>query len=288
MSFRPLRVLPATLIALLSPLSYSQSFTGSLLQPTNSTFADSAAPGPANVAPEFTLASSASSTGPADNLDNLPDAPQTQSSATSSANNQPVNPPKQTKRILFVIPNFRSVTADEKLPPTTTGEKFKITFEDSFDYSAFLEVAILAGMGEAQTSIPEFHGGWPGYGRYYWHSFTDNVDGNLWVEFLLPVATREDPRYYTLGHGGFVHRTEYAVSRLFITRNNEGNPTPNFSEVVGNGVAAGLSNLYYPSQERSWTKTGQRWVTQLSIDGLDDLVKEFWPEVNAKLFHDKY
>jgi len=220
----------------------------------------------------------------------LPDAPQPQAASTegSATANAKANSPHQTKRILGIIPNFRSVTADEKLPPTTTREKFKLTFEDSFDYSAFAEVAILSGMAEAENSEPQFHEGAAGYGRYYWHSFADNLDGNLWVEFLLPTVAREDPRYYTLGHGGFAKRATYSVSRLFITRNNQGNPTPNFSEIVGNGAAAGIDSLYYPSSDRTWTKTGQRWGLQIILDGLDNLLKEFWPNINAKLFHDKY
>lgn len=224
--------------------------------------------------------------------DLLPDAPQAQSTvaqtgANATSANSPTGP-QQTKRILFVIPNFRSVSADVKLPPTTSKDKFKIFLEDSFDYSAFVEVAILAGLGESKTSEPAFQGGAPGYARYYWHSFADNTDGNLMTEYLVPMATREDPRYYTLGHGGFLRRSTYSISRLFITRNNQGNPTPNLSEIVGNGAAAGISDFYYPSDDRTWTKTGQRWFLQVGIDGLSNLVKEFWPDINAKVFHDKY
>jgi hypothetical protein len=220
----------------------------------------------------------------------LPDAPQPQTAATpgpATATPQPGSP-KQTKRILFIVPNFRSVSADEKLPPTTTREKFKIAVEDSFDYSAFAEVAILAGLDEGENSVPQFHEGAAGYGRYYWHSFADNTDGDFLTEFIVPTVTREDPRYYTLGHGSVMHRAVYSVSRLVITRNNQGNPTPNFSEIAGNGAAAGISGLYYPSSERDWTKTGQRWVLQVGIDGLSNLLKEFWPDINAELFHDKY
>jgi hypothetical protein len=223
----------------------------------------------------------------------LPDAPQAQASSTASAQQTPpaadaASGPKQTKRILFIIPNFRSVSADEKLPPTTTKEKFKITMQDSFDYSAFAEVAILSGVSEAENSVPQFGKGMGGYARYYWHGFADNTDGNLWVEFIVPTVAREDPRYYTLGHGGVFHRTVYSVSRLLITRDNNGKPTPNFSEIVGNGAAAGISGLYYPSAERGWTKTGQRWFLEVGIDGISNIVKEFWPDINAKVFHNKY
>lgn len=221
----------------------------------------------------------------------LPDAPSTildaQQSATPSDPQQQSTPKagQQTSRILGIIPNFRSVSADVKLPPQSTKEKFILTLQDSFDYSAFLFVGILAGVGQAQNSYPEFHQGAAGYARYYWHSFADNVDGNLMTEFAVPTLTKEDPRYYTKGRGGLIKRTGYSVSRLLITRTDNGNPTPNFSEVVGNGAAAGISALYYPSRERTWTKTGQKWILQIGIDGFSNLVKEFWPDVNDHLFH---
>jgi len=222
----------------------------------------------------------------------VPDAP-VPASAQSSAS--PSTTPtasssdgKQTKRILGIIPNFRSVSVDEKLPPLSSRDKFKLTFEDSFDYSSFIYVGILAGEAEAAGSYREFHTGAPGYARYYWHSFADTLNGNLMTEFFLPVATREDPRYYTLGHGGFFKRTGYSVSRLLVTRTDKDGRAPNFSEVVGNGAAAGIASFYYPSPERTWTKTGQRWITQIGLDGFSNLIKEFWPDVNSKLFHNKY
>lgn len=223
----------------------------------------------------------------------LLDAPALQQSSAASQSQPPSGQAqdyegKQTRRILDIIPNFRSVSVDQKLPPLTTRDKFKLTLEDSFDYSSFIYVGILAGVSQTEGSYPEFHTGAPAYARYYWHNFADTVDGNLMTEFLLPAATREDPRYYTLGRGDFIKRTGYSVSRLFLTRTDGGKTTPNFSEIIGNGAAAGISGLYYPSRERTWTKTGQRWVTQVGLDGFSNLIKEFWPDVNAKIFHDKY
>ncbi len=195
---------------------------------------------------------------------------------------------QQTRRILGIIPNFRSVSVDEKLPPISTHDKFKLMLDDNFDYSNFIYVGILSGISQVQNSYPEFHHGAPAYARYYWHNFADTADANLFVEFLLPVTTHEDPRYYTLGRGGFIKRTGYSVSRLLVTRSDRGTMTPNISEIVGNGAAAGISSLYYPSPERTWTKTGQRWITQISLDGFANLVKEFWPDVNSRLFRNHH
>lgn len=195
---------------------------------------------------------------------------------------------KQTKRILWVMPNFRSVSTNQKLPPQSVKDKFKGATEDSFDYSAFIFDGALAGIAQAQGSYPEFHSGAAGYARYYWHTFADQTDENYWVEFILPAALHQDPRYYTLERGGLIKRAGYSFSRVFITRTDAGHETVNVSEIVGAGAAAGISDFYYPSPERDWTKTGQRWFTNVGLDGLTFIFKEFWPDINDHIFHQKY
>lgn len=194
---------------------------------------------------------------------------------------------KQTKRILGVFPNFRSVSADVKLPPASVKDKFKEATQDAFDYSDFIFCAALAGVDQAENSYPEFHQGAAGYGRYYWHVFADQVDEDYETEFIFPTLMRQDPRYYTLGRGGFPKRFVYAFGRVLITRNDHGNETLNSAEIVGAGAAAGVSNLYYPSQERTWTKTGQRWLVNVSLDGATYVIQEFWPDINSRFFHQK-
>jgi len=34
-------------------------------------------------------------------------------------------------------------------------------------------------------------------------------------------------------------------------------------------------------------KTYQRWGTQIALDGAGDVLKEFWPEINRAIFHNK-
>jgi hypothetical protein len=194
---------------------------------------------------------------------------------------------KQTKRILDIVPNFRAVSADAHLPPQPVKEKFKTAAQDSFDYSSFIFVGLQAGLGQIDRSYPEFGNGPTGYGRYYWHTLADSTDENLWVEFVIPSALHQDTRYYTLGHGGFGKRLVYAFTRIIITRNDHGSETFNASEIVGAGVAAGISNLYYPAQERTEIKSYQRWITNVSIDGGVFIFKEFWPDINNKFFHQK-
>jgi hypothetical protein len=195
---------------------------------------------------------------------------------------------KQSKRILWVFPNYRAVSVGTELPALSPKEKFRLATQDSFDYSAFISAGIIAGVSQASGSYPEFLQGGKGFGRYYWHAVADQTVGNYMTEAIVPSLTHEDPRYYTLGRGGFFKRSGYAVSRLLITRTDSGNRTINISEIVGNGAGAGISDTYYPSRERTWTKTGQKWLTQIALDGAFNILKEFWPDINQAIFHGKY
>jgi hypothetical protein len=206
--------------------------------------------------------------------------------AQSAPQTSPANAEgQQTKRILGIIPNFRAVSTDEKLPRETVKEKFMDATQDSFDYSSILIPAIIAGEAMAGNQYPEFHQGAAGYARYFWHSAVDQTSENYWVEFIVPTVTREDTRYYTLGRGGFFKRTGYALSRAVITRSDAGGETFNVGEIVGAGAAAGVSNLYYPSRERSLSNTGQQWALDVGIDAFSFVGREFWPDINRKLFH---
>jgi hypothetical protein len=217
----------------------------------------------------------------------VPDAP-TPSVPTAQANNPNDQFGKQPKRILGIIPNYRAVSANTQLPPLNFKGELWLATQDTFDYSNFIFVGALAGFAMAGKSQPTFGQGAEGYGKYYWHTFVDGGIENYMTEAVVPVLTKEDPRYYTLGKGGFFKRTGYAVTRLFITKANSGKSTFNLSEVVGAGAAAGIGNAYYPAQNNQWVKTYQRWGAQVGLDGAFNVLKEFWPDVDQAIFHGKY
>ncbi len=217
----------------------------------------------------------------------LPDAPQDQKQTPEQAATTAPHQEGQTKRILGIIPNFRAVSADVKLPPQSVKEKFMTATKDSFDYSTIFLPAVLAGYSQLTNATPEFHQGAAGYARYFWHSYVDQTSENYFVEFIGPVIFKQDSRYYTLGKGGFRKRAIYSLTRAVITRNDEGKNVFNASEVLGAGAAAGVSNLYYPSRERTFGNTAGKWGQSVGIDAATFMFKEFWPDINHHLFHAK-
>jgi hypothetical protein len=194
---------------------------------------------------------------------------------------------KQTKRMFGVVPNFAAVSADTELPPLTVRGKFKLATQDSVDYSSFVWAGMLAGQSMALRSYPEFHNGIAGYGRYYWRAFADQASGSFFTEALVPAITHEDPRYYTLGHGGFFHRAGYALSRVVVTKTDSGGSGFNYAEIVGNGMEAGLANFYYPPEERGLRNTAVNWAAQLEAASLNNIIREFWPDIRHKFLRQK-
>jgi len=209
--------------------------------------------------------------------------------SSGSGNHSPADPAaaqnQQTKRILGIIPNFRAVSANTQLPPQSVEQKFVTASQDSFDYSSVILPAVLAGYSMATDATPEFHQGAAGYGRYFWHTFVDQTVENYAVEFIVPAIAHEDTRYYTMGSGGFLKRAEYSLSRVVVTRSDDGKRTFNAGEVIGSGAAAGISNLYYPQSQRTFGNTAQKWGVNVGVDAATFMFKEFWPDINHTLFH---
>ena len=194
----------------------------------------------------------------------------------------------QSKRMFGVVPNFGAVNANTQLPPMSTREKFVLASKDSvIDYSSYTWAGILAGQAMLMNSDPELGHGIAGYGRYYWRTFTDGVSGTFFTEAIVPALTHEDPRYYTLGKGGFFHRTEYAISRAFVTKTDSGGEAFNWSEVGGNALEAGLSNAYYPPEERGASQTAVNFAVQMESAVLNHVFQEFWPDIRKNVFHRK-
>jgi hypothetical protein len=216
----------------------------------------------------------------------LPDAPRADSVAaktrSSSSNSSDT---EQTKRILGFIPKLP--LGGRRRDSAATNRQGQI--QDRFaGHLRLLEFHLRGRAGRAQSSnefLSSISSGYPWVRRYYWHTFADQSDENIWVESILPAAFHEDSRYYTLGHRGFINRTAYSLSRVLITRTDSGTESFNASEIIGAGGAAGISSAYYPSQYCTWTRTGQRWLTNVILDGANFAVREFWPDVHSAFRH---
>jgi len=215
-----------------------------------------------------------------------PQLPETPTPATQTV------PPdeQQTKRVMGIMPNFRSVSPGEKVPEPTVRQKFVTATQDNFDYSALLFSGFIALNAFVAKETPEFHQGAAGYARYYWHTVADQGVENYFVEFIVPAINHEDSRYYAMGRqgGGITRRSFYALSRAFVTRSDQGKPMFNYAEIVGSGVAVGISNFYYPTKEQTVSNGFRNWGLDVTYDSVTFLFHEFWPDISHAVFGNKF
>lgn len=180
------------------------------------------------------------------------------------------------------MPNYLTVQNEAEVKPLTWKGKFAITADGAFDPYEFGISGVLAGIRQAENAYPAFGQGFVGYAKRYGAAMADQVDGNMMVGAVFPSILRTDPRYFQMGKGPFFHRFTYALSRIFVTRKDSGGSTFNLSEPLGNGLAIGISNLYYPAANRSVSSNLDGWGLQMAIDGFGNELKEFWPDIHRR------
>ena len=213
------------------------------------------------------------------------DAQRTDSAAPPTGHPAVPASKQQPKRILGLMPNYRAVSAGAIAPPPTPKHALKIATQNSFDYSSFVFVGITSAFAEQSNAHPQLGGGITGYGRYYWRGFVDKTDGNYLVVFALPTIFHQDERYYAMGEGGFFKRAAYSASRILITPSYSGHNSFNASELLGRGIAQGISTSYYPSHDRTLGALAVKYGYALSRDALTNVFREFWPDIATHVLH---
>lgn len=192
-------------------------------------------------------------------------------------------PQGEDKRVLGVLPNYRTAEMSAVGHPLSADQKLRIAVKDSFDYPLVILGAGYAGLYQLENSHPEFGQGTKGYLRRFGTSYCDQVTGNMMTEGIFPILLKEDPRYFRMAEGGNGKRLWYALTRILVTRTDAGNPMFNFAEIMGNGVAAGIGLSYYPD-DRQASGYLENFGTALGTDAVSQVLKEFWPDIKRRWY----
>lgn len=207
---------------------------------------------------------------------------------SSLGTDEPQNAGTSKDRLFYTLPNFLTLENAGQVPALSVGEKFKVVARSSFDYAQYPWYGFLAGISQAENSEPGYGQGAQGYGQRFGAAIADGTIENFITSAALPSLFHQDPRFFQNGRGRFWHRTEYAVTRVFVTRGDSGNSQPNYSEILGSALAAGISTYsYHPHDDKTVRNSLSVWGTQVGYDSLSYFVKEFWPDIRRKFRHNK-
>jgi hypothetical protein len=236
----------------------------------------------------------------------LPDAPMATPGQTASQDTAPAGPATQTspaanpsptmtpeeqrrkaqeqleqeehQRVWAVVATFNT-TANQQAVPLSPGQKYQLFFKSATDPWPFLLASVLAGIGQAENSLPEYGQGVQGYGKRFGAEYGDYFIGNFLGNAVLASLWHEDPRYYQKGHGSYLRRALWAASGTVWSKRDNGTWGPNYANVVGNLSGAAIANVYYPQSERTVGGTIGRGFSVTAQGIIGSEVIEFWPDI---------
>jgi hypothetical protein len=181
---------------------------------------------------------------------------------------------EEKQRVLGVIPNFY-VTYDPHPVALTPRQKFELAWKTTVDPVTFAIVGGIAGVQQAQNTFSGYGQGAQGYGKRYGAAYADLTAGTFIGSAVLPSLLKQDPRYFYKGTGSKHSRILYAIANSVVCRGDNGRWQPNYSNIFGNLAAGGISNLYYPSQNRGAGLTFENAAIGIGATGAANLVEEF-------------
>jgi hypothetical protein len=192
---------------------------------------------------------------------------------------------QEHQRNIGILPAF-NVSYRSDAVSLTSGQKMRLAFRSVIDPVTFGAAFVVAGYHEAMDDDKGFGWGPEGYGKRSGAAYLDAFNGGMIGNGILPSILHQDPRYFRMGHGATSHRLLYALATTVICKHdNTGKWEPNYSNVGGNLIAGGISNLYYPSSGSGIGQTFSNGLIVTAEGGIGSVFQEFWPDVSRKLFH---
>jgi hypothetical protein len=194
---------------------------------------------------------------------------------------------EEKQRVLGVLPNFY-VSYIPDAVPLNSKQKFKLAWKTVTDPFALFIVGGTAGVEQAQNHFREYGQGAQGYAKRFGAGYGDTLTGTFIGSAILPALLKQDPRYFYKGTGRISSRALYAIANSVICKGDNRRWQPNYSNILGSLAAGGISNLYYPAQDRDGVElTFENAAIGVGGTAVTNLLQEFLiRKLTPKLNHD--
>jgi len=209
----------------------------------------------------------------------LPDAPAAKQDSTPQKHQNPYNTTIEVlgRRSIF-FPNIAT-----SVGPLSSKQKFELFADESVAPSRFLSSAFGAGIGQAQNSLEGYGQELGGYGKRFGSSMATAASNNFFGTFLIASLLHRDPRYFVTLHGGAGHRIGYALSRIVVSRKDDGRDAANWPGILGPLLAESLASSYLPVKEQTAGRTFQRYGIRVGLNTASNALREYWPTIFRSL-----
>lgn len=102
-------------------------------------------------------------------------------------------------------------------------------------------MGVVAGIEQERNWYRAYGQGAQGFAKRFGATYADIVAGTFHGSAVMPALLKQDPRYFYKGTGRWSSRLRYALSGSVITKGDNGNWQPNYSNFLGNLAAAGIA-----------------------------------------------
>jgi hypothetical protein len=209
----------------------------------------------------------------------LPDAPAAKQESAPQKHDNAFNTTIEIlRRRSIFFPNIAT-----SVGPLSSKQKFQLFADESVAPSRFLSSAAGAGISQARNSLDGYGQELGGYGKRFGSSMATAAANNFFGTFVIASALHRDPRYFVTLHGGAVHRIGYALTRIVISRTDDGREAANWSGMLGPLLAESLANSYLPVKEQTAGRTFQRYGIRIGLNTASNALREYWPTIFRNL-----
>ena len=224
----------------------------------------------------------------------LPDAPSSMLSATSTESGAVLiaslpaaaatNAPNNT-----VAPKYaKYIAPGETAQKLTAHDKVVIGLRDLYSFENLLAIPFAAGYEHLTNGQPNYGTNSRAFGQRIGAAAVRETSQGLFTDCVFAPLLRDDPRYFAQGDGvGFLHRTVYAVTRVLVTRTDNGHSTVNAPLLLGYAATSAMTPLYYPQINRNFKDTASNFGGSLGGAAIGFLFSEFSDSVLESLHFKK-
>ncbi len=198
----------------------------------------------------------------------LPDAPSARPPVTETAENRP-----QVQSWWLVSP--------ENAPyrPLSSHEKFMSFVHHAYSPYTFGGSLYDASWAQMWGDPKEYDGGMEGFGKRFGASVAGTESRSFFGSFLFPTLLHQDPRYFAMNKGSVKKRAWHALSRVFVTRNDDGDNVFNSSGILAIAFTESLKMAWAPEGQRSGGNLANCVLGSLQGDASYFVLREFTPDM---------
>jgi hypothetical protein len=181
---------------------------------------------------------------------------------------------EEKQRVLGAIPNFY-VTYNPDPVPLGAKQKFDLAARIMIDPVSLFIAGATAGIQQAGNNYSEYGQGAQGFGKRFGALYADSATNLFIGGAILPTLLHQDPRYFYKGTGSAHSRLLYALKNVVICKGDNKHWEPNYSGVLGSLASGGISNLYYPANDRGLRLTVDNTLIGLGASAALNVLQEF-------------